>query len=345
LSLDKTFVKAQDKYERFKIPFTSMSSGCKYHVEPLDRSLRGLLKNDVIIVGAATGKGKTTLANTIINENAKLGKKIYYFALEAFKGEMELRDKWQKISEIYYKDYYDPQKENYIDFTCWLNGEYQGFNVIRDIEKKVIEDEKKYIDTIFYRYGGQNFAVTQLEPEINSFLARKKIDIIVIDHLHFFDYENETENRAIQKIMENIIEISNTYEIPIIVISHLRKKNEYSKALFPNINDFHGSGDIVKKATVVIMLGGLHLTSENTGDSEIEPKPDYLQTTYFRIYKMRNRGAMDRYVFITEFDIRKNSYEYKSAIWEAVKGDTELKAVLRLPYWTKLDWVKENNLL
>ena len=51
----------------------------------------GIFKNDVIVISAHTGIGKTDLSTIIAQHNALEGRNVYYFALEAFQYEIELR--------------------------------------------------------------------------------------------------------------------------------------------------------------------------------------------------------------------------------------------------------------
>ena len=59
--------------------------GIKY----LDAALHGIKPNDLILIGASSGAGKTELCTHIAKTNAKLGKRVRYIALEAEKNEIE----------------------------------------------------------------------------------------------------------------------------------------------------------------------------------------------------------------------------------------------------------------
>lgn len=62
-----------------------------FHVGFLDDIAIGLLETDLVVLGAPTGKGKTTLAAIFAQNAAKSGSRVHYFALEAHDGEIEQR--------------------------------------------------------------------------------------------------------------------------------------------------------------------------------------------------------------------------------------------------------------
>jgi hypothetical protein len=66
----------------------------KYNHAFLDDLLRGIAVNDLIVLGAETGAGKTEFARAIAASNAKQGRRVYYFALEAEPKEIERRTKY-----------------------------------------------------------------------------------------------------------------------------------------------------------------------------------------------------------------------------------------------------------
>jgi replicative DNA helicase len=56
---------------------------CYFGVTYLDAALKGICPNDLILIGATSGAGKTELCAQIARINAKLGKRVNYIALEA----------------------------------------------------------------------------------------------------------------------------------------------------------------------------------------------------------------------------------------------------------------------
>ena len=67
----------------------------KFGVSFVDDSLLGILPDDLILVGAPSGVGKTQFCVNLALANVSVGKRVHFFALEAGKYEIERRLKWQ----------------------------------------------------------------------------------------------------------------------------------------------------------------------------------------------------------------------------------------------------------
>ena len=72
----------------------------KYGIPCLDNDLKGILKSDLILIGASTGCGKSTIAKLIAEENAKNDKEITVISLENFKGDDLLENLFQEYKTI-----------------------------------------------------------------------------------------------------------------------------------------------------------------------------------------------------------------------------------------------------
>jgi replicative DNA helicase len=78
-----------ERAERLQLATRVLSFGVKF----LDVALGGIMARDMVLLGAVTGAGKTTLASVIAETNVERGKRVHYFALEAEHGEIERRIK------------------------------------------------------------------------------------------------------------------------------------------------------------------------------------------------------------------------------------------------------------
>ncbi len=76
-------------------------------------------------------------------------------------------------------------------------------------------------------------------------------DLIVIDHLHYFSMDGENMSVQIGNIMRNLKRITKKYKIPIIVVSHFRKR-DISKD--PTSADLFGSSNIGKEANTTLFI-------------------------------------------------------------------------------------------
>ncbi len=113
-----------------------------FGVQYLDRALSGIFPNDLIIVGAATGAGKSELATTIAIHNAELGNRVAFFALEAHHGEIELRTKFKLYARQMRERNMLPPSFGYEDFILGrYTAELQPF-VINPTNKTISPDTK-----------------------------------------------------------------------------------------------------------------------------------------------------------------------------------------------------------
>ena len=134
---------------------------------------------------------------------------------------------------------------------------------------------------------------------------RSEADLIVIDHLHYFDLpDGENELAQTTKIVREIKKFTDDYSTPVLLVSHLRKK--YRDRGSPNIEDLHGSSNIPKIASTVI------LTTPNYGDYD---HVNLRYGTFMRIAKSRS-GIKPNVFAMIRFDGKLRKYEDKYEIWK-----------------------------
>lgn len=291
-----------------------------YGVTFLDDYLLGMLPHDLVLLGAPSGLGKTELALSISAGNAQRGNPTDYFALEAEPRELERRRKYGLISrrmhQLKLPGRYD------LRYRAWHVGLCE--HLVGDLDAwadRVIAAELSKLRT-FYR--GKSFDAAKLAEWIIE--IHERTTLITVDHLHYVDTgDGEDENRALHDAVKIIRDVVLRIGRPILLVAHLRKKNEFAKKVVPDLDDFHGTSNITKICTQVIVL-------ERATD--IEAPKWYLAPTYIAIRKDRLEGA-PRYVALAFFNLITRSYapEYtlgrvRGAKWEELElGD--------VPSWAK----------
>lgn len=264
----------------------------KFGIEFLDDALRGIFPDDLILVGAPSGVGKTQLCCNIAYANLLDGRTVHYIALEAGEHEIERRIKWPLVMERYYADP-DRPRLGRIEYTDWLLGKYAT-------ELKSYElDAAKFFETAYkglnIHYKGDRFDVNSLIESV-TYCARDT-DLIMIDHVHYFDFDDDNENRAIKQIAKTVRTLALEEQKPILLVAHLRKRDRYNDELVSGLEEFHGSSDLYKVATRVVTLAPGRQTTE--GDFE----------TYFRIAKNRLDGGVTRFIAKEFFSPKRGGYE------------------------------------
>lgn len=279
----------------------------RFNVTFLDDFLRGILPRDLLVVGARTGAGKTQLAQIIAQTNAQAGKHVYVMALEAEPSEIERRTKYAVLARLAHELRY-PGRER-LNYPDWYRG--QCADVIGPYEPEADAWIAQRLNTLYTLYRGRDFTMEHIEQQFRA--IRDKADLIILDHLHYVDSEDPNENRAVKNIVKRIRDVSLAIGVPVIVVAHLRKQHRGHKRLTPELDDFHGTSDITKIATAVVLLS--HARDQ-------EPEYPWIANTYLQIPKSRMGGASP-YVAMCGFNLRRNAYEQDYALGRlSLAGDS-----------------------
>lgn len=304
---------------RHKMRERIMSFGNQY----LDESTGGILPTDIIALGAPSGVGKTQFCCNMAIANIAAGKKVHLLALEASDHEIEKRMKYPIVVDFYYSDPNRPTLSLPLNFRNWV----MGFLID---EMKSYEDQAaKFFDQaykdifLFYKQG--DFGSDEFVQNVMS--IAHTTDLIIVDHIHYFDFDDDNENRAIKNVVKTARTLGLELEKPIVLVGHLRKKDRNNDDLVAGLEEFHGSSDFYKIATKVITI--------SPGNSTPDGKGFY---TYFRVPKNRIDGSSTRFSAQCIFDPKKGAYQDGYQIGYAnqsrAQGFKEIATNLR-PDWSK----------
>lgn len=231
----------------------------KYGVPYLDRELVGIAKSDLVVIGARSGAGKTSLAKIIYTANDI--HKTALFSLENYEGDLQ--------ASMVRKEYND-MVGSYWDAEKWLTG------AVTDIDEDALRIATERVNDklkggyIFGRIppnddpNKQHWTVDTLTEKI-IWCATHGIELIIIDHLDYLDRDdpNESDNAHITELMKSI-RTAQELGSAVVAFSHLRKPmGNVENLVVPNENEFIGSSNKVKQATRVIMFA-----PANEGDAE-----------------------------------------------------------------------------
>lgn len=312
------FKNYSQRLEEMKKQKELLSVSCPFGISYLDRALDGISCNDLIILSSRTGVGKTEACAQIARANINAGKNVYWFALEAYGGEMELRIKFNLLSEAYYADDHKKETNETPNFTKWVKGKQN--HIFRSYEPTVDKLMSYEMQNLFTAYRDETLTVDDFVKETQR--IRESADLIIVDHLHYFDYDlNEPESVALKKTIKTIRDLVLCLNKPVILACHLRKSDKKAKTLIPDIDDIHGTSDISKMATKAIIIAPHR--------KAWKPQYPHYHPTFFRIAKSRDNGQATRYVGVVDFNGQTNSYEKDFKIGELSYDETE---------FTQLEW-------
>jgi replicative DNA helicase len=295
--------------------------GISFGVAFLDDALGGIYPNDLIVVGAKPGFGKSQLVSLIAQSNAKQKRRVHFFALEAERREIERRVKYQVLADKFFSaQVRPPVRLNYMD---WYYGKLDQH--IAHLEREIDGEIGELYSTlnVFYRTSGQ---FTEQDFMRRFFAIKDETDLAIVDHLHYFDYEDDNENRAVKSIVKTTRDCALIASKPIILVSHVRKIDRRMKQLIPEIEDFHGSSDIGKIATKAITIA-----------PDPNPQKGTQRKTYFSILKCRADGSRTRAVALLGFNLSKQRYEDEYHVGSLSADGTEFIPFEGddVPFWAK----------
>lgn len=245
----------------------------KFGVPYLDRELVGISKSDLVLIGARSGAGKTSLAKIIYEANDKT--KTALFSLENYQGDLEM--------SLLRKEY-NIRSDSHYDARHWQTGKDIKIDNWALSQSILAVREKLKNSYIFGRTppDGDKKAwnIETLTSKI-IWCATHGIELIIIDHLDYLDRDNpnESDNSHITELMKALRSAQEAGSA-IVAFSHLRKPmGKTDDLIVPNENEFIGSSNKVKQATQVVLFA-----PANDGDD----KDGY--GTWCCIRKNRNGG-------------------------------------------------------
>lgn len=290
-----------------------------FGVSFLDMAIGGINTNDLVLIGAPSGVGKTGFVTNLALTNIRQGKKVHLIALEAYEGEIEDRIKYRMLTDYYFNDK-ERKPCNNLSFRSWVMGECG--DVLDKYEDQVIDDFQ-YLENLHTYYRSKNFNIQDFIKQ--TLTIRNETDLILIDHIHYFDIEDENENRGLKQIVKKVREVQALIKKPVVMVAHLRKGSRVNQEVVAGADEFHGSSDLVKIATKVITMAKGQMITPSRCE------------TFFRIPKNRLDGSVTFYVAKLIFDFKKNTYDNNVLIGQLVKNGQKFEV---LPQGGEPLWIK-----
>jgi len=200
----------------------------------LDKTITGLNKSDLIILGARPGMGKTAFALNIARNVAKKKKTVCFFSLEMSRDQLAQR----LLSS-----------EAGIASTKMRTGELSPDEWTRlGTAGSELSKLEMYLDE----------TSTLTVPEMKAKLLRmKKVDLVVVDYLGLMKSPKHIDSRVleVQEITRGLKVLAKELKVPIIVCAQLSRGTETrGKSHKPGLSDLRESGSIEQDADIVLFL-------------------------------------------------------------------------------------------
>lgn len=179
----------------------------------IDNLTLGLPGGELIIIAGPTSRGKTLLSMSIANNIAKTGKKVLFVTLEMTHEELTSRYMFTN--------------------NGWAT---PTFNTVA-------------ANTLFQKNDELDWQ--DIDGLIQNAKERLGVDLVVIDHLHYFTRELQNAAEDLGRITKEFKKNAIRYNLPIILISHVRKQSKDEELSGESLR---GSSLIAQDADIVLLV-------------------------------------------------------------------------------------------
>ena len=199
----------------------------------LDKIIEGLHEQELTIIAARPGVGKTAFALQMAEHISKKGIYTYFVSLEMSKKQLGNRI-IAREAEI----------DSHVLRMGWLTEE--DFKKINNVASNVA-DEQMCIDSDLS-------TIQDIENRANELKQEKKLGLVVIDYLQLLKSRNKFVNREqeVADISRRLKLLSKELDIPIVALCQLNRETE--KRRRPLLADLRESGSLEQDADNVIFL-------------------------------------------------------------------------------------------
>lgn len=280
-----------------------------FGVKFLDDAMLGISKGDLVLIGGRSGGGKTELATHIAMTNALQGKRVYFFALEAERNEIADRIKYKLLANCYFSEKHS--RRTTIAYDRWKAG-----LLAREFEPYVpiVNEALRTLSNLYVRYGEESYTIEEYDRDMLE--IKNHADLIIIDHLHYFDLDEAQANAELKAIMKRIKFLALQYQTPVVLVAHIRKQDKRFASLVPDQEDFHGSSDVIKIATKAVTIASAYGRKNYQAGAAVDGKetveeiklPANQFASYVRIVKNRRNGSVCTPTALVSYSPETNSY-------------------------------------
>lgn len=199
----------------------------------LSNSLR-LMPGKLITVAGDSGKGKSTFVEQIALEALAQGRNVFFISAE------------MKPAEVALKLVRNARGINYIDRSILQNMDDEQRADLKGFTNALLKRLK-----MFARFG--SCGIEEIEDKIHELVAANVApELIIIDHILAISNEGSTEE--LEHIAKNLKAIAERHNVPIIVLSHVRKQMQQNKRTIyrPQISDIYNSGGLARYSDIAL---------------------------------------------------------------------------------------------
>tara|TARA_R110000744_G_C19367560_1_gene562059 strand:+ start:3269 stop:4258 length:990 start_codon:yes stop_codon:yes gene_type:complete len=235
---------------------------CTWGVDYLDKHFGGgIAPRSFNLIACESGKGKTTLVSNMAVQNSMRGKKVAFIRLEGDMYDFADTEKWKIIYDDVYKMSQSEENRFLPDYQSFRLNNIPG---IESLEKKAEDELLKRLKNVFLfnKADHKSFSRDTIKDVLKD--MKDVYDLIIIDHLHYFETVDERQQYKEQmesvKIINDFVDDIGT---PVVLVSHVRKRDSRAARQLLKLEDIQGSSDIFKIAHTVLMMSPYYEEYDN----------------------------------------------------------------------------------
>lgn len=271
-------------------------------IKPLDEALEGgFYKKNLVILGAISSLGKTTLALQIGDNVARGGKDVLIFSLEMSKEELIAKSLSRNTFLKAYDKHYTALALTTREILKGIgtNNDIPNNNQRQEIYKEAYEDYKNNIaSNIYITECNDNIDINiaTINDKIKTHIAiTNNKPFVIIDYLQIIQNQDKglTDKQVIDRIVTSLKRIARDNDITILLISAFNRANYTKEA---NLSSFRDSSTIEYTSDVLLslQLSKLDGITEDNKDVNLnqEQQKDERELT-LKVLKNRNGRITD----------------------------------------------------
>ncbi|MFQ3573870.1 MAG: replicative DNA helicase [Thermodesulfovibrionales bacterium] len=219
----------------------------------LDDITAGFQPGDLIIIGGRPSMGKTAFALNIAQHsaiNTRLPSAI--FSLEMSKEQLAMRMLCSEAS---------------VDYTKLRKGFLNQTEL-----KRIIRAASTVSESPIFIDDTPAISVMEIRAKARRLKTEQKgLGIIVIDYLQLMKGRSDAERREqeISEISRSLKALAKELKVPVVALSQLNRRVEYTQEKRPNLGDLRESGAIEQDADVIIFLYRDEVYNKKTPDKGV----------------------------------------------------------------------------
>jgi len=203
----------------------------------LDRRLSGLAKQDLIIIAARPGMGKTVLAVDVALNVAKQNKNVLIFSLEMSKEQLCTRMLSSKAQVSG-----DAIRSGYLNDATFPKM-YRAKGMLDGLPVTIIDNP--------------GLSITEIRSYAKMQHMKRPVDLVVVDYMQLSNAavgKGGNREREISMISSGLKGLAKELDIPVIGLSQLNRGLEARSDKRPMLSDLRESGAIEQDADVVLFI-------------------------------------------------------------------------------------------